>query len=385
MLFLLFSCGSDRKTASMGPAEQTELPPSLSGRTDGIELVRLSDKEQQELNIRTVRMSSDPVRFVLNARGVVFPAPGHSSIVSTPLNGQIIRISKFEGARVSRGEVIFQIQSLEFGTLVSEYLQAFAEERFQRNRLARIRQLVEETISSQSELERATAEFDRASAIARATYSRLRAVGVSEHEIRQFTEIENITPLLSIHSPIDGIVESTFVELGQSVNALENLSRLLDITDVLVRGYLAPEDAGMVAPGDSVRIFSREKRSEMVATILSVNPGLDEASRSVIVNIIIPARSGWPKPGENLRLEIYTSAKTNRIAIPVEAITYDGNQAIVFVHHGRGIYEKRALQITALGDQTAYAEAGLADGEEVAVTHVFSLKALLRYSIIAEE
>lgn len=382
----LFSCGSKKASENGTVAEQNDLPPSLQAAGSGIALVHLSEKEQQELKIETIAVSSNFIDYSVIAPGVVFNAPEHASIISSPIDGQISQINKFEGNLVRKGDELFRIQSLEFGTLVSEYLQAFAEERFQTNRLKRLKQLVEETISSESELERATSEFDRASASSRAAYSKLKAVGVTDKEIKAFVEAENIDPVLKIYSPIDGIVERNFVELGQSVNALENLSRVLDTHVVLVRGYLAPDDARLINTGDSVTVSQRENDQTIAkAKVTSINPGLDENSRSVITNILMPTVGGWPKPGENVRLNIVTSSKKEIIAIPVESLTYDGNQAIVFVKKATGIYEKRAITISEIRDKYVFVGSGLATGEEIASTKVFSLKALSRFDIIAEE
>jgi cobalt-zinc-cadmium efflux system membrane fusion protein len=386
LALFLFSCGSKNTSENGAVTEQTDLPPSLQATGNGIELVHLSEKEEKELKIKNMTVSSNFIYYSVITPGVVFNAPEHASIISSPIDGQISRINKFEGDRVRKGDELFRIQSLEFGTLVSEYLQAFAEERFHTNRLKRVKQLVEETISSESELERATSEFDRASASSRATYSKLKAVGVTDMEIKAFVEAENIDPVLKIFSPIDGIIERIFVELGQSVNALENLSRVLDTHVVLVRGYLAPDDARLINTGDSVTVSQRENDQTIAkAKVTSINPGLDENSRSVITNILLPTVGGWPKPGENVRVNIVTSSQKEIIAIPVESLTYDGNQAVVFVKKSKGIYEKRAITISEIRDKYVFVASGLVTGEEIASTNVFSLKALSRFDIIAEE
>jgi cobalt-zinc-cadmium efflux system membrane fusion protein len=383
---LLFSCGSETTQNTTEDSGQNELPPSLKPEGGANMLVQLSEKEQNELSIKTMQVTNNFIDYSVVAPGVVFQAPNHSSIISTPIDGQIHEVYKFEGSWVRKGDVLFEIQSLEFGNLVSEYLQAFAEERFQTNRLTRLKQLVEETITSASELERATAEYDRALASSRAAYSKLKAVGVTDNEIQLFTKADNIDPVLKIYSPIDGVVEMNFVELGQSVNALEDLSRVLDTREVLIRAYLSPDDARLITVGDSVSVFRREQQENLLsATITSINPGLDENNRSVVANIIVPTSGGWPKPGENVRLLVTTSSQKEIVAIPVEALTYDGNQAVVFVKKGNGIYEKRPIEVSEIRDQSVFINSGLNSGEEVAVSNVFSLKALSRFDIIAEE
>lgn len=384
-MIFLFSCGEKKSNNNSDIAEQTELPPSLQTADAEVLLVRLSEKEQGELNVKTVTVNSNFIDYSVAAPGVVFHAPEHASIISTPINGQISSIQKHEGSVVKKGEELYRIQSLEFGTLVSEYLQAFAEQQFQTNRLKRIKQLVEETISSASELERAIAEYDRALASSRASYSKLKAVGVSNNEIKGFTEAEKIDPVLKIHSPIDGVIEHSFVELGQSVNALENLSRVLDTRVVLVRGYLAPDDARLIATGDSV-LISKQENNKAVARVVvtSINPRLDEASRSVIANVMLKTTNGWPKPGENVRLDITTSSQKAVLAIPVEALTYDGNKAVVFVKRAKGVFEKRNIDVAEIRDEFVFVKGGLTNGEVIAHTKVFSLKALSRFDIIAE-
>jgi cobalt-zinc-cadmium efflux system membrane fusion protein len=386
LLLSSLSC-KNKGTETVNPQPVAdEVPPSLRDNKKATEIIRLTDKEKTELAIQTAQVSSNFVDYEISAPGVVFPAPDHSSIISSPINGQVIKINIHEGGWVNKGQEMFRLQSLEFGNLISEYLQAQAEEDFQTNRLKRLETLVEETISSESELERATSEYQRAVASSKSAYAKLRAVGVPDSEIKLFREAKDFDPTLKIYSPISGVVEKNFVELGQSVNALENLSRVLDTRDVLVRGYVSPNDAQMIMPGNQVVLTKREQQGTSIkTTITSINPGLDEASKSVIVNIMVKADNGWPKPGENLRLIITSETKKESIAIPLEALTYDGNDAIVFVKKTEDSFEKRPIQVDEIRDQYVYVLSGLMAGEEVAVTKVFSLKALSRFDVISEE
>ena len=386
LLLVLSSCSRSSDTNSNEPAEGIEIPPSIRQGSDGIFMVKLSEKEQAELDIKTIIIESNQAPYPVTVPGVVFSDPDHTSVISAPINGQVSKISKREGEWVRTGEELFSIQSMEFGALVSDYLIAFAEEKYQTNRLNRIRQLVEETISSESDLEQAMSNYNRAAVNSKAAYSRLRTVGVSDEEIEAFTKSDKINPILKIYSPITGIVEKNFIEPGQSVNALENLSRILDNRVVMIRGYLNPDDANMVKMGDKVTITRRQSGSfVMENTISSINPGMDENSMSVVANIYAKTQDGWPRPGENVRLTILISAEKEIIMIPFEALTYDANDAIVFIKKGDGLYEKRVIDVADIGEGSILVRKGLAPGEELAVSQVFSLKAISRFDIISEE
>lgn len=383
-ILLLSSCGS---TTAPPVKEQSsdDSPPSVSG-VKPQNLVKLSSKEMEELKIQTIEVGSSAINYSIAVPGVVFPAPNHLSIISTPIDGRISRIAVQEGQSVQKGQEMFRIESLEFGNMVSEYIQAVSEETFQTSRFQRLEQLVEQTISSTSELDRARSDFQRAKTSVIAAVSKLKAIGVPQEEIMAFKTAESIDPTLKIHSPISGIMDQRSVELGQSVNALQMLSRVLDISHVLVRGYVSPEDARYISAGDSVKILRRQNDTfEIQAVVNSVNPGLDENNRSVIVNILLATNKNWPKPGENLHLSIETSSKIEVISVPIEALTYDGNDPIVFVQINESTFEKRTLEVQEFRQNFAVVRSGLDKNERLAATQIFSLKALSRFNKIAEE
>lgn len=384
LFILINSCGSKTQTAQKDQMS-SDSPPSVSG-VKPENLVKLSSTEVAELKIQTIVVNSSTLNYSIPVPGVVFPAPNHVSIISTPIDGRISRISAQDGQGVKQGQEMFSIESLEFGNMVSEYLQAVSEETFQSSRLQRLEQLVEQTISSKSDLDRARSDYQRAKTSVIAAVSKLKAIGVPETEINAFKTAESIDPTLKIHSPISGIMDQRSVELGQSVNALQMLGRVLDISHVLVRGYVSPEDARFISAGDSVKITRRQNDTfKMRAVVTSVNPGLDETNRSVVVNILLGTYENWPKPGENLHLSIETTSKIEVISVPVEALTYEGNDPIVFVQVNETTYEKRKVDVQEFREKYAVVRKGLEKNERLASTQIFSLKALSRFDKIAEE
>lgn len=384
LLLIGYSC-KDKKESAAEKSTSSDTPPSIS-ETKKENLVKLTEKERNELKIQTVQVSSNALNYSISVPGVVFPAPNHVSIISTPIDGRISSIKTQEGQAVRKGQHMFSIESLEFGNMVSEYLQAVSEETFQTSRLERLTQLVEQTISSKSELDRARSDYQRAKTTVIAAVSKLKAVGVSGKEINDFKMAENIDPTLKIYSPIDGIMDQRSVELGQAVNALQMLARVLDISQVLVRGYVSPEDARFISAGDSVKIMRRQNESfEMQAVVTSVNPGLDENNRSVVINILLNTKDSWPKPGENLHLSIVSSSNIDVLSIPVEALAYEGNDPIVFVQVNESTFEKRKVEVLEFRDKFAVLRNGLQKDERLASSQIFSLKALSRFDKIAEE
>lgn len=383
IVLVLSACNSDTEKQKEKNVE--EVPPSLQKEDDSRVLVELSDKEVSELHIKTHKVVKAKQHLQIVSPGSVQAAPGYISLISAPVDGRVVSLHKNEGDQVYKGQVLMEIESLEFGRLVSEYLKANAEADFYQGKYERMLKLVEKKISSESELEQIKSDYKRAQAAEDAAISMLRAVGVSQKEIDKLKDKEDINPVLKITSPISGVINEHLVELGQSVKAYEKMASVINNKKVLIKAFISPEEGQYVSKGDAVIVGHRNNnRAPIKATVSTVNPSLDVNNRSVIANILVNTRDNWPLPGENVRLEIESSSPLDVITVPMDAITYDDNDAVVFVKHSNDKYEKRILDVTNGQGDYAIVLSGLKENEEVAISQVFSLKALARYEQFAD-
>ncbi len=367
--------------------ETTDVPPSVAAiQGAGKVIVRLSPQEAKELTIPVQTITSQVRKYTLTAPGTVNPAPNHIGIISAPVDGRLLNLPVQEGEKVRKGQVILELESLTFGTLVAEYLQALAEVDLQTNQLQRMEKLVEKRINPEAELEKVRADHIRAQASQNAAYAKLKTVGVSDNEIDGLKSTDRINPRLKIHSPINGVIDSHKVELGQAVAANEALATVISLDRVLVKAYLAPEDGTLINPGDSVSISHRLINEEpLTAVVTTINPGLDETNRSVVINILVSQKSGLLKPGDNVRVDITTSSPLEVITVTMDAVTYDNNDPVVFVWLADKTFEMRKISIKEIVNGVAVVTRGLTAGEQVATGQVFSLKALSRFKLISEE
>ncbi len=383
LLFIIASCSE--KQVDEPKAEEVGTPPSLQADTVQKNLIKLNDKEVDELHIKTVSVENQVKNYKVIAPGVVEPHPQNVSIISAPIDGRIAHIKAYEGDFVRKGQVILQMESLSFGSLVADYVQAKSEETYQKSRLERMQKLVDKNINSESDLEKARADYQRASASVHAAYSKLKAIGVADRDINNLKPGEKITPLLNIYAPISGTVDMRQVESGEAVNAYEKLERIINPGRVMVKAYVSPEDGQFIKKGDEATIMRRQNPDKQITgKIASINPGLDIHNRSIVANIPLNTTQRWPLPGANVRIEIETQTPAKVIMIPMDAVTYDGSEPVVFVKHAANLYEKRILEISELRDKYALVQKGLEQNEEIAVSQIFTLKALSRYEKFAE-
>jgi len=382
MLLVLSSCGS--KTGNNSVTTDPGTPPSISN-TQSEQVIRLSEQQTADLNIQHYTVRSEQVSFDINAPGQVYAAPGRISVVSSPINGRVSKIYAHEGERVQQGDPLLELESLEFANLVGDYLEATAEITYQQQQVDRLQVLTEERISPQRTLERAQADLRRAKTRQSASLARLRAVGIRPEEAEQWDPFTSEPKAeLTIDAPISGVLNQHLIDLGQAVNSYDKLLDIIDNTEVLVRGFVSPADAPYLRQGTMVAITEKTddgtpqaKRVDGVVT--SINPALDENNKSVVLNSIISTEDGWPIVGQSVRMKYAAQSLDSRFTIPMSAIQFEEQEAAVFVRQAEMEYVKRVIQVERMTNDRAVISAGLEPGEQIAVTQVFSLKALERF------
>lgn len=386
MAVILTACSGE---ADIGATEETGVPPSLKAE-ETVQIVQITQQQADNLNIQTYTVTKEPVSFTIEAPGEVFPAPERISVISAPIDGRVSNIFAHEGERVAKGDPLVELESLEFANLVADYLEATAEITFQQQQVERLRVLTEDKISPQRTLERAEADLRLAKTKHSAALARLKAIGITTEQVKKwdpFTSEPNAK--LTLYASINGVLNEHLIEMGESVNAYQKMLDIIDNTEVLVRGFVSPEDAVFIKPGTEMTISDRsagngDTANLIKATVTTVNPALDQFNKSVVMNSIVKTSQNWPLVGQSVRLTYQAQPTDNTINIPLSAIQFEQNNPTVFVQHSELEYEKRTVQIARMTGDHAILNQGLEPGEKVAVTQVFSLKALERFEQFAD-
>lgn len=385
-LFLSFfnwSCSSPQPETS---PKIIASPPSVTGEGSSKVKVRLTPLQAEELNIQTYQIQEDTISFMLTAPGTVFPAPENISIISAPVSGRVSRIFAHEGEQVSKGDPLLELESLEYANLLADFLENRAEMVYLEQQLERDRQLFEKEITPQRTLDRTKADYTRAVTKVLASKARLTALGISGRQFEEW-ENQNSEPQahLTIYAPISGAINEHLIDLGTSVNNHEKMLDIIDASQVLIRGYVPPEDASFIEQGTPVTITTRNaeagisKFRQIHTQVASVNPSLDQINRAIPVNIIATTIKGWPVIGQNVRIQFSISTSQNGIVIPLSAVQFEQDGAAVFVQTEPNVFEKRTIQIGRMSESEAIITSGLQEGEIIAVSQVFSLKALAKF------
>ncbi|MEK7865346.1 MAG: efflux RND transporter periplasmic adaptor subunit [Planctomycetota bacterium] len=176
----------------------------------------------------------------IRAEGRVVARPGAEVVLGTERGGRIASLPVREGDRVRRGDLVAEIDAAELRAALDEararVAEAKAEVRFLEAELAR----AEELLSSRAGSSQARDLAERNLDVARAREDSARA---------SVARIEAEIAKTRVLSPIDGVVVARFADPGETVQPLERVATVADLSQVRVEAEVDEFDAARVRLG----------------------------------------------------------------------------------------------------------------------------------------
>ena len=174
----------------------------------------------------------------------------------------------------------------------------------------------------------------------------------------------------TVFAPIEGVIYSLAVRMGDHVNRGDLLARIGEVDRIRVRVFVDEPDLGRVTAGQPVLITwdglpGRQWQGEVERLPAEVT---ELGSRTVgEVDCTVENPAGELLPNMNLNVEIVTRSKSAVLVLPREAVVgEDSARAIYRVREG--VLVRQPVQTGILSPTRAEILDGLQEGEEVALT-----------------
>jgi cobalt-zinc-cadmium efflux system membrane fusion protein len=366
--------GPDRQSAATEP-----------GPADGE--VRLSAAQIEASKIATAKVGPGVITRRITAPAAVKPDPDKIARVAAKVAGVVEEMRKRLGDQVARGETIAIIDSREVAEAKSEYLAASANFDLQNVLFQREKGLFEKKITAEQLFLKAKAVFMEAKVKLDLARQKLAALDMSEQEIAALPS-QPIADLRrkEIRAPISGRVIERLVSVGQPVGGEGQAKELYVISDLsVVEAELAvpAADLALLREGQEVRISNAEGRA-FEGKITYVNAMITRETRSGQILVRFPNPDFSLRPGSLVEAEISLKEARVKLKIPRSAVMVIDGKPNVFVRTPEG-FTKRDVELGRGDDNSIEVVSGLQQGEQIAVSNVFLLKAELGKQSIPEE
>jgi membrane fusion protein (multidrug efflux system) len=290
----------------------------------------------------------EQTRLVDEAQSVGSLRSRQSIIVRPEVSGRITQVNFRDGQRVSRGQLLVQ---LDDQLAQAQVKQAEAELSIARANFNRNKELVEQNFISRRTVDESAANLEVAQAklaLAQATAARLK-----------------------IMAPFDGTVGIRSINLGDYLKDGADVVNLEDMDAIYVDYRLPERFQSQVKVGQRAQIdIDALPGRKFAALVLAIDPLIDANGRSVGVRACIDNRRMQLRPGMFARVATVFAQKEKALVIPEEAIVPQGGRQFVIrlVDGPEGKVSQRVeVKVGSRSPGKVEIVEGLAAGETVVV------------------
>jgi len=308
-----------------------------------------------------------------------------STPIFSPYAGRVLKLFVKPGDTVTVGQPLFTVQAADMVQAQNDFISAatalnkarsaqnLAEIIDKRQRLLYEGKAVplKEVQNARAALDAAENDVRSADVALEAARNRLRILGKTDQEITDFQEKGTIDPSTLITAPIAGTLVQRKVGPGQYVGSGQSDPVFIigDLSTVWIVAYIRETEAPLVHVGQPIyfTVLAYPDRA-FPASISYVAAALDPTTRRLLVRATVNNAEGLFKPEMFASVKILTGEGDNAVAVPRDAIIYEGDTARVWVVREKDdekAIELRRIKVGLTNGNLVEALKGLGPGDRV--------------------
>lgn len=177
-----------------------------------------------------------------------------------------------------------------------------------------------------------------------------------------------------IRSPIDGVVTDRPLYEGQMAAAGQPLFTIMDLSSIVARAYIPPQQAAMLKVGDSASILPGNGAEPIPGKVSVVSPALDPNSTTVQVWVEAPNPGERIKPGLTVQVSMVAQNVKDALVVPSAAVltAEDGSTNVMVIGSDNHAHQTAVKTGIHSGDDVQILS-GLQAGQKVVTTGAYGL------------
>ena len=255
--------------------------------------------------------------------------------LATEVEGRVIWFADV-GTEVAEGDPLVQLESTALEIQREEYRGQVQREQarlvFLEPEVERLRTLTAQSNAAESLLDRTQSDLEVAHGDLAVANARL-------------MQIEDQISKMTILAPFDGVVSERSVNLGEMINRLDEVIRLVSPQTIEVTARAPLNAVAFLEPGSQLPIYNDYRRG--TGAVRAIVTFGDPQSHMFELRIDVPAEN-WIV-GENVRIDVPTARPKEVLAVPRDALVLRRDGAFVF-RVGPGQRAERVPVAPGVGD-----------------------------------
>jgi cobalt-zinc-cadmium efflux system membrane fusion protein len=365
---ILFSTAKSQRVATS--AASTAAPTRETTEVAKVQDVEVTVPAEsvERMHLQVAKVTGGTVNTEVRVPGTV-QANAYREVHVTPVAGGVVtQVSAELGQSVKRGQPIAQVFSRDLAEAQTAFVATSAELEAEHKNLQRTQDLLRMGATPRKELERVEANHEVHAAHLEEARQKLLLLGLDPVQIERLSAGQQVSTYISVPSPIDGIVTTRGVNLGQVVGLGQDLFTVTDLSTVWIEGSVLEDDFSVVRVGSHATITTPAYPGRIYRGVVDyIEPRVDPQTRTAKVRVTIE------NPGLALRMGMYvdlafTNVQAGRVVIaPKAAIQRVASDSVVYlpVALKEGRFLERIVRLDEESGGGVRVLEGLAQGDTV--------------------
>jgi membrane fusion protein (multidrug efflux system) len=310
--------------------------------------------EEKVFNVQVKDIVKKPLKPFIESIGTLNPF--EEVTISAEVEGVLRSVKVEEGTQVSKGMLLAAIDDSDYGLEVKR-----AE--------AALRQ-------AEATLENTKLEFKRKDAlhkeelVTKQQYDDVvTRLSLTEAEVERAKASLAIARLklskTKITSPLACVVKEKRVSAGDFVKNGTSLLVIIQSNPIKLRFTVPEKDVGRLKINQEVILkVDGFPGSEYKGKVNIIFPNIEEKTRTLQVEALVPNNNGILKPGLFAKVTLYTDGERDTIVVPVTALLYEAEKVKVFIIEGDRAKEREVKLGSKYGELMEIID-GVKEGEKV--------------------
>ncbi len=254
------------------------------------------------------------------------------------VEGWLVSLPVYPGDRVKKGQLLAKLDSDE---LSSTYRSAhFSQKQSQEaidaakanldywtSEIKRAEALVKEEVITPEEYDREKSQYESADSQYQQT--------LAKHQATISTARTQSVKLgyTTIKAPVDGVITERPLDLGVLVKSGMEILRMAQLSPIRIQANVSESDFDKITVGKKVWIWQglHQNGSPIQATVSSVFPNKDLATRTAVIEAVLPNNDGQFVPGDFVTMGIEVARKEATLAVLSTALVEKDRETAVWV------------------------------------------------------
>lgn len=333
--------------------------------------IAMSAKQAQALSITTAALPSKQSGEVSGLPAQVVIPPNQLFVVSTPLPAMVEQTLVGVGDSVRKGQPIARLQSPAFVEAQRGLSQASVQSKLAQENLARDESLWKDGIIAESRYRISKGAAIEAQAVLAERKQMLHLAGMSDAAIAQLQSGNNLSSLLTITAPIDGVVLEKTANAGQRLDAAVPMFTIarLNPLNLEIQAPLAVTSGLKIGAAINLPAFHASGK------LTAIGRSLTGTNQTILLRGAITKGTENLRPNQTVEANIATAVSGRaQWEVPNSAIARIAEKTVLFVATATG-FRSQPIEVLSEGAQSSVISGALKGDEKIAVGGVSTLKA----------